>query len=492
MIERRILRTSASAKSSLLGGKITLKWLSSFRKIAPQVIYLLKVRKHVIYYTLHVRCCNDLVEQQDRHLSSIENPSVGIRCGPKLLRIKPSNVIGRAGKRSYRSAPAPLRRYYEAARQVPRIVRWNNPATPLARLPSIPDTEHSCISDIAFLGDRSIGLLPELKEDLHMSTVLITSRVVGTTVLKPVEMLKAAGVTIAENPHLKAGKNLREDQLVDLIKGIDAIIVGEDDVTRKVIEHADRLKIISKNGVGVNQIDVAAATEKGIFVTNTPGANSNAVADLTFGLMFSTARRIPFAHNAAREGKWDKFIGAEIWKKTIGIVGIGHIGKGVAKRARGFEMRILGYDVVQDQEFAKGVGLTYVPLEAIFREADFITLHVPLTKDTEGLVTRDHLRLMKKTAYLVNIARGGVVRSVDLYDALISKELAGAALDVFEDEPPVGNPLLTLDNVVTTPHIGAFTWESMENMGSIAAQNVIDVLQGRRPAFAVNLEVFER
>jgi len=325
-----------------------------------------------------------------------------------------------------------------------------------------------------------------------MSTVLITSRVVGTTVLKPVEMLKAAGVTIVENPYLKAGKNLKEDQLVELIKGIDAIIVGEDDVTRKVIEHADRLKIISKNGVGVNQIDVAAATEKGIFVTNTPGANSNAVADLTFGLMFSTARRIPFAHNAAREGKWDKFIGAEIWKKTIGIVGIGHIGKGVAKRARGFEMRILGYDVVQDQEFAKGVGLTYVPLEAIFREADFITLHVPLTKDTEGLVTRDHLRLMKKTAYLVNIARGGVVRSVDLYDALISKELAGAALDVFEDEPPVGNPLLTLDNVVTTPHIGAFTWESMENMGSIAAQNVIDVLQGRRPAFAVNLEVFER
>lgn len=323
-----------------------------------------------------------------------------------------------------------------------------------------------------------------------MPTVLITSRVVGTTVLKPVEMLKAAGVTIVENPHLKAGKNLKEDQLVDLIKGIDAIIVGEDDVTRKVIEHADRLKIISKNGVGVNQIDVAAATEKGIFVTNTPGANSNAVADLTFGLMFSTARRIPFAHNATREGKWDKFIGTEIWKKTIGIVGIGHIGKGVARRARGFEMRILGYDVVQDQEFARDVGLTYVPLETIFREADFITLHVPLTKDTEGLVTRDHLRLMKKTAYLVNIARGGVVRSADLYDALVKKELAGAALDVFEEEPPIGNPLLTLDNVVTTSHIGAFTWESMENMGSIAAQNVIDVLQGRRPAFAVNPEVF--
>jgi D-3-phosphoglycerate dehydrogenase len=302
-------------------------------------------------------------------------------------------------------------------------------------------------------------------------------------------MLKAAGITIVDNPHLKAGKNLKEDQLVDLIKGIDAIIVGEDDVTRKVIEHADRLKIISKNGVGVNQIDVAAATEKGIFVTNTPGANSNAVADLTFGLMLSTARRIPFAHNATREGKWEKFIGGEIWQKTIGIVGLGYIGKGVAKRARGFEMRILGYDVVQDQEFARLVGLTYVPLETLFREADFVTLHVPLTKDTEGLVTRDHLRMMKKKAYLVNIARGGVVSSADLHDALSKKELAGAALDVFEDEPPVGNPLLTLDNVVTTSHIGAFTWESMENMGKAAAQNVIDVLQGRRPASPVNPQV---
>ena len=323
-----------------------------------------------------------------------------------------------------------------------------------------------------------------------MRTVLITSRIIGTTVLKPVEMLKSAGITIADNPHLAAGKNLKEDQLVPLIKGVDGIIVGEDDVTRKVIEAADRLKVISKNGVGVNQIDIPAATEKGVVVTNTPGANSNAVADLTFGLMLSAARRIPFAHNATRQGKWDKFFGTEVWRKTLGIVGTGYIGKGVARRARGFEMRVLGYDLAQDAAFAKEVGLTYVPLETIFREADFITLHLPLTNETEGIVTREHLRMMKPTAYLVNIARGGVVRSADLYDALQKKELAGAALDVFEDEPPVGNPLLTLDNVVTTSHIGAFTWESMENMGSIAAQNVIDVLQGRRPAFPVNVEAW--
>ncbi len=322
-----------------------------------------------------------------------------------------------------------------------------------------------------------------------MPTVLITSRIIGTTALKPVEMLQSAGIIIADNPHLAAGKNLKEDQLVALIKGIDGMIVGEDDVTRKVIEAGDRLKVISKNGVGVNQIDIAAATEKGVVVTNTPGANSNAVADLTFGLMLSAARRIPFAHNATRQGKWDKFFGTELWRKTLGIVGTGYIGKGVARRARGFEMRTLGYDLIQDAAFAKEVGLTYVSLETLFREADFVTLHLPLTKETDGIVSREHLRMMKRTAYLVNIARGGIVRSVDLYDALQRKELAGAAVDVFEEEPPIGNPLLTLDNVVTTSHIGAFTWESMENMGSIAAQNVIDVLQGQRPAFAVNPEV---
>jgi D-3-phosphoglycerate dehydrogenase len=227
-------------------------------------------------------------------------------------------------------------------------------------------------------------------------------------------------------------------------------------------------------------------------VTNTPGANSNAVADLTFGLMLSVARRIPFSHNATRQGKWDKFFGTELWRKTIGIVGTGYIGKGVARRARGFEMRPLGYDIVQDPAFAREVGLTYVPLETLFRESDFVTLHLPLTKETEGIVSREHLRMMKRTAYLVNIARGGVVRSADLYDALQNGELAGAALDVFEEEPPIGNPLLTIDNVVTTSHIGAFTWESMENMGNIAAQNVIDVLQGRRAMFAVNPDVFDK
>lgn len=322
-----------------------------------------------------------------------------------------------------------------------------------------------------------------------MFKVLITSRVIGTATIEPIRMLEAEGCVIVENPYL--GKNLREEELLRLVKGVDAIIVGEDSVTRRVVEHADCLKVISKNGVGVDQIDVNAATEKGVVVTNTPGANADAVADLTFGLILSVARSIPVAHNAVRQGKWDKFIGVEIWRKSIGIIGVGRIGKGVAKRARGFEMSILGYDTFKDWEFAKEVGLEYVPLEVIFKEADVITIHVPLTSQTQGMITRKHLKMMKKSAYLVNVARGGIVNSMDLYDALIKEELAGAALDVFDHEPPIGNPLLTLDNVVTTPHIGAFTKEAINNQCRQAVLNAIDILHGRRPAFTVNPEVFK-
>lgn len=322
-----------------------------------------------------------------------------------------------------------------------------------------------------------------------MATVLITSRVVGVTLTSPMEMLKAAKIEIAENPYLQMEKPLGEDQLCELVKGVDGIIVGDDEVTEKVMQYGDCLKVISKNGVGVNRIDVRAATNMGIVVTNTPGANYDAVADLTIGLMLAAARRIPHAHIATKEGKWERHVGVEVWRKTIGIVGVGHVGRAVARRATGFEMRILGYDVTQDEELAQLVRLTYVPLETIFREADFVTLHLPLTEHTLGIVTRQHLRMMKRTAYLVNIARGGIVRSADLYEALVANELAGAAVDVFEEEPPIGDRLLRLDNVVATPHIGAFTWEALKAMGNMAAQNIIDVIQGRAPTFAVNPEV---
>jgi len=320
--------------------------------------------------------------------------------------------------------------------------------------------------------------------------ILISSRIVGTTVTDPILMLEAEGFLVVKHPLVASGKSLNANELQPLVQGIDGMIVGEDEVSRQVIEGADRLRVISKSGVGVDQIDIRAATERGIVVTNTPGANANAVADLTFGLILSIARRIPFSHIATRQAKWAKFTGAEIWQKTIGIVGVGEIGKAVARRALGFQMRILGYDTYQDHALAQEVGLRYVPLQTVFQEADIVTLHVPLSKVTQGMVTRDHFRMMKKTAYLINTARGGLMRGEDLYDALVHGELAGAALDVYETEPPIDNPLLTLDNVVTTSHIGALTWESMQNMGRMAAKNVIDVLHGRRPAHAVNPEVF--
>lgn len=323
-----------------------------------------------------------------------------------------------------------------------------------------------------------------------MGHVLITSRVIGTVVKEPVDMLRREGHTIVEHSFL--GSNLNEDILCQLVPGVDAMLVGEDHVTPKVLAAADNLKVISKNGVGTNQIDIEEATRCGVVVTNTPGANADAVADLTIGLILAAARRIPFAHNLTRQGEWEKVIGTEIWEKTIGIVGVGRIGKGVAKRATGFRMKILGYDVYQDQEFARKVGLEYVTLDELIRQSDIVCLHVPLTPETEGMITREHLNMMKKNAYLVNVARGGVVSSSDLYDALTKGELAGAALDVFEEEPPVGNPLLTLDNVVTTSHIGAFTHESMERMGTTAARNIIAVLKGKRPGFVVNPQVFNR
>lgn len=321
-----------------------------------------------------------------------------------------------------------------------------------------------------------------------MATVLVTSRVVGVTVPEARAQLQAARLEIVENPYLHRGTPLNEDEFASLLKGVDGVIVGDDDVTARVIEKADRLKIISKNGVGLNRIDVAAATARNIVVTNTPGTNNDAVADLTFGLMLAAARRIPQSHADLRGGQWDRRVGVEVWRKTMGIVGVGNVGKAVAKRARGFAMRILGYDVVRDPQFAREVGMTYVDLGEVFRAADFVTIHLPLNEQTRGLVSRRYLSMMKPTAYILNLARGGVIKNDDLREALGAKELAGAAIDVFDEEPPFHDPLLKCDDVIATPHIGAYTRESLNAMAALAVRNLIEVLEGRPCAHVVNPE----
>lgn len=268
---------------------------------------------------------------------------------------------------------------------------------------------------------------------------------------------------------------------------VEGVIVGEYPVTRKVMEASKSLKVISKVGVGVDKIDLTAASEKGIWVTNTPGANADAVADLTFGLMLSIARYIPQTFQLLKEGEWVRYRGRQLWEKTLGIVGLGAIGKKVAFRAKGFSMRILGYDIYKDENFARENNIEFVDLDTLFKESDFITFHIPLIPQTDNLVNKRTLSLMKPTAYLVNLARGGIVNSKDLYQCLKDKKIAGAALDVLVDEPPKKDePLLSLDNIVITSHIGANTVEGIRNMSIAATENIISTFKDGKPLYPVN------
>ena len=261
--------------------------------------------------------------------------------------------------------------------------------------------------------------------------------------------------------------------------------MGDDEVTRKVIEESDKLKVISKHGAGVDNIDVASARAKGIAVTNTPGVNADAVADLVFGMILCLARRIIESDEMTKEGGWQRICGVSVWGKTIGIIGLGRVGRGVALRAKGFNMRILGYDIFENAEFNRRRKVTFCEIDEILARSDFIVIACNLTEKTRGMIGEREFRLMKKDAYLINTARAEMVDKEALLRALKEKMIAGAGIDVYEKEPPVGDPLLKLDNVVTTSHIGAYTKEALKKMGEIAAQNTIDVLLKGKCAFSL-------
>ena len=228
------------------------------------------------------------------------------------------------------------------------------------------------------------------------------------------------------------------------------------------------------------------ATNKKIIVTNTPTANIDAVADLAFGLILSLARRIPEADRKTKSGKWEKIIGKSVWKKTIGIIGLGKIGRQVVKRAQGFEMNILVFDIVEDKKFAQKYCIKYINLEKLLQKSDYITIHIPLNDTTRNMISYEELGKIKKEAFLINTSRGGIVDEEALCDVLRNKQLRGAALDVYENEPPQETFFKELDNVIMTSHIGAYTEEAIDNMGIQAAQNLIDVLEGREPQNRVN------
>ena len=297
------------------------------------------------------------------------------------------------------------------------------------------------------------------------------------------ELLMQAGCEMVKSPYPHPSK---EKQLVRIIGEMDAAIVGMDEVTAKVIKAADKLKVIARYGVGIDTVDVETATKQGVIVTNVVGVNENAVADLVFGLILCLARKICRADASVKQGKWESIIGIEIWQKTLGVIGTGKIGRRVIRRAQGFDMNILAYDISPDPVLTDKFGVQYVSLEGLLRRSDFITIHVPLTPETTGLIGEKQISLMKKSAYLINTARGKIVNEKALFIALKEKKVAGAALDVFSQEPPGFTDLFTLDNVLTAPHMAANTEEALRKMDLICVENVVRVLNGKEPISAVN------
>lgn len=313
--------------------------------------------------------------------------------------------------------------------------------------------------------------------------VLITARSFGQGDDEPFRILRDNG---CEPVKSSSSKPLTADELAPLVEDVDALIAGNDIVSAQVIEAAKKLKVISRYGVGYDNVDLAAAGKKGIVVTNTPNTNDNSVADLAFALIMSVARGIPSVHNIVKEGKWSRVMGVEMWGKTLGVIGLGRIGKGLVQRAKGFNMNILCYEIYPDHEFGEKYGVKYCPLEELLKNSDAISIHVPLLPQTRNLIGEKELSMMKPTAILVNTARGGIVNEEALYQALSGKKIMGAALDVTEKEPPENSPLLTMDNIIITSHIGGYTSDAVRNMGVTAANNAVAILCSKPGAYIVN------
>jgi D-3-phosphoglycerate dehydrogenase len=312
--------------------------------------------------------------------------------------------------------------------------------------------------------------------------VLIATRSFGSTSQKPWQVLAEAG---CETIRADMSQKMTEDRLIEFLAGVDGAIIGVVPMTAHVLENAPRLRVVSAHGVGVDHIDLEAATRLGVIIANCPGANDQAVADLTIGLMVSIARQIPQVDRDVRGGKWGRYEGSELWKKTLGLIGLGRIGRGVAKRASGFDMQVLVYDPYVDEKQAEAIGVRMTSLEEVIASADFVSLHAALTAETRNMIGKRELEQMKLTAFLINTARGGLVDEEALYIALVEGKLAGAGLDTFTSEPPLDSPLLELRNVVVTPHIGAHTKEAIERVGVLAAQNVVQALHTGEPVYRV-------
>ena len=299
-----------------------------------------------------------------------------------------------------------------------------------------------------------------------------------------IELLRQEGMDVVVATDMEREELLRELQDADGL-----LVRSRTKVRRDVLELAKNLKVIGRAGVGVDNIDLDAATERGVVVVNAPEASTITVAEHTIGLILSLARRIPFADASLKAGKWEKkkFMGCELRGKTLGVIGLGRIGTQVALKAKAFDMKILAYDPYITEAYGRELGIEVASFEEVLKRADFITVHVPLTDKTRGLIGREEFNKMKEGAYIVNCARGGIIDEDALIEALNSGRIAGAALDVFEVEPPIGRPILKAKNIVVTPHLGASTEEAQRYASTIACEEVVKVLRNEAPRNVVNM-----
>jgi D-3-phosphoglycerate dehydrogenase len=304
-------------------------------------------------------------------------------------------------------------------------------------------------------------------------TILISASSFGQVSDEPLELLKNKGILVIDNPY---GRKLSEDEIITLAKGCDGIIAGVEPITARVMEALPMLRCISRVGTGTDNVDVQFAKQKGIVVVNTPDAPARSVAEFTLAVTLSLMRKIPQADSALRHRSWGKYTGTLVLDKIVGVIGLGRIGKLVAELFRGIGNPVIGYGRSVDEKWAASHNVQVCDLDTLLQTADIITLHIPLSANKKPVIAAREFELIKSGAYLVNVARGGVVDELVLYKALTTGKLSGAAVDVFTEEPYTG-PLSDLENTVLTPHIGSSTREGRLRMEYEAANNLITTLE---------------
>jgi phosphoglycerate dehydrogenase-like enzyme len=328
-----------------------------------------------------------------------------------------------------------------------------------------------------------------------MLNVLVVASGFSQASSKPVEMMREAGLSVRELDYGPGGLNQKEDEFCRIVPGMDGLIVTAiEKVTRRVFENADRLKLVAIRSSGFEGTDLKAATDHGVLVTHNPGANRQAVADMAFGLMLAVSRRMGWMDRGMRDGKYKELrvTTKEVHGKTLGIIGLGRIGKAVALRAKGFDMKVVYHDMIAYPEFAEKHDIRKIPLEQLLSESDIVTLHVPLDDSTRYMIGSRELEMMQRGTILINTARGGVVNEKAVYSALTQHHLYGYGMDVHEEEPPVFLDLLRLDSVVSTPHMAGASDQGLINMAIEAAEKVIQFLaHDTVPEDVLNREVLE-